>query len=535
MIPPLFGRNNPSEGERILFDQFKRDSTFEDWNIFHSFNVKGHERKKWGEIDFICVIPKHGVVCLEVKGHHNIEVSNREWFFSGKRKESPFRQVESASEALLKNLHHNEKFIKNIPWFHGVIFTHCELPSGFDPSEFNRWQFIGPKSITNNDLFAESIKTISKKGLERQNKGRSKRAQIFPNFNDEKVVDILKQDFVLVGSKELNRLSLFQLEEDQKRQLKNFRGNKKIFIDGYAGSGKSVLAQAEAQAFAKENKKVIFICPSEKLSNKFKFVEDKYDNINVVPFSKIKNMPLIDEEDILIIDEAQDILGDLSKFEIFKKFFKEYLISENTFWRFFGDASRQNLIDFDEENFWKVYENFNLLVNENSYSKYMLRDNYRNKKKIVNYLTDLCDVSYEDIKRQDSDTNSVIFNEYENKKELVLRVYELVEQLIIDFSLEEITILSMYDDENSSEEDLIELFTLKGIKLNNTENMFIKGQINFSSVKQFRGLESQIIIAIDFNQSFKNKNVNNHLYTAFTRTLDTFYIYHDKNFYIDAK
>ena len=93
----------------------------------------------------------------------------------------------------------------------------------------------------------------------------------------------------------------------------------------------------------------------------------------------------------------------------------------------------------------------------------------------------------------------------------------------------------MYDDENSSEEDLIKLFTQKGIKLNNTENMFIEGQINFSSVKQFRGLESQIIIAIDFNQSFKNKNVNNHLYTAFTRTLDTFYIYHDKNFYLDAK
>ena len=55
----------------------------------------------------------------------------------------------------------------------------------------------------------------------------------------------------------------------------------------------------------------------------------------------------------------------------------------------------------------------------------MLRDNYRNKKKIVNYLTDLCDVSYENIKRQDSDTNSVIFNEYENKKDLVLKVYEL--------------------------------------------------------------------------------------------------------------
>ena len=31
-----------------------------------------------------------------------------------------------------------------------------------DPSEFNRWQFIGPKSISNNDLFAQSIKTISK-------------------------------------------------------------------------------------------------------------------------------------------------------------------------------------------------------------------------------------------------------------------------------------------------------------------------------------------------------------------------------------
>ncbi len=530
MIPPLFGTNNPSQGERILFDQFQRYPIFEDWTIFHSFNVKGHERKKWGEIDFICVIPKHGVVCLEVKGHHNIEVRNREWFFSGKRKESPFRQVESASEALLKELHHNENFLKNIPWFHGVIFTHAELPNGFDPSEFNRWQFIGPKSISNNDLFAQSIKTISKKGLERQNKGRSKKAQISPNFNDEKVIEILKQDFVLVGSKELNRLSLLQLEEDQKRMLKNFRSNKKIFIDGYAGSGKSVLAQAEAQEFARENKKVIFICPSEKLSNKFKFIEDRYDNINVIPFSKIIDMPQINEEDILIIDEAQDILGDFSKLEIIKKILKKHLTNENTFWRFFGDASRQNLVDFDEKDPWKVYENFNSLVNENIYTKFKLRDNYRNKRQIVNYLRDLCDVSYEDIKRQDIDNQAVTFNKYENKEDLVLKIYELIEKLMIDFSPEEITILSMYDDDNSCKENLIELFLLKKLKLNTTENMFIEGQVNFSSVKQFRGLESQIIIAVDFNQSCENENVNNHLYTAFTRTLERFYIFHDDNF-----
>ena len=77
IYPPFFGKENPSSGEKLVFEKFKDGDSFSDWSIFHSYYVKEHHSKKWGEIDYLCIIPNYGVVCLEVKAHKKIEVKDR--------------------------------------------------------------------------------------------------------------------------------------------------------------------------------------------------------------------------------------------------------------------------------------------------------------------------------------------------------------------------------------------------------------------------------------------------------------------------
>ena len=104
MIPPYCDDGAPSSEKRV-FRYLKEDPHTTGWTVFHSLGLARRRSGPYGEIDFVAIVPREGIVCLEVKGGR---VSCRDGVWrtmdgGGHVHEllrSPFRQVQEAMFAL---------------------------------------------------------------------------------------------------------------------------------------------------------------------------------------------------------------------------------------------------------------------------------------------------------------------------------------------------------------------------------------------------------------------------------------------------
>ena len=67
MIPAVYGQKTPVS-ERKIFERLHKDPGCRDWTVFHSLGLSETAIGPHGEIDFVVLVPGHGVICLEVKG-----------------------------------------------------------------------------------------------------------------------------------------------------------------------------------------------------------------------------------------------------------------------------------------------------------------------------------------------------------------------------------------------------------------------------------------------------------------------------------
>ena len=501
-----------------------------EWKIHHSFITPNHKNKKWGEIDFIFIIPDKGVVCLEIKSHKFIEYKGGEWNFGNRNKkaEDPFKQVMNASEALKSRLSDHATWINNIPWFHGVMFTDSDIPKNYQPMQFEKWQFLGPDCLSE-DAFKRSIIELSEKGMIAQNRGKN----VFKIGNDalNNLNNLLLNECIFYSSpktqRELNHQNLLLVTKEQKKILRYIRSNKKIYIDGYAGTGKTILAISEARSLANEGKEVLFLCPSEAL----KIILNNGDlgsleKLKICTLSELEsNQNLFNQNQAVIIDEAQDIFFNKDSFTKLKNIFENFFYEDQSTWRLFGDTSRQrNLSNFDDEDILLKYEKVGFIPKQ-AY-KVTLRDNYRNKKKIVNGLKDLCNVQYEDIKRQEDDENAYLVFPYNTRKEQFdLLIKELHKYK--DYPNSEKVILSPYQEKSIAYEYKDEFkklgFNLENVITSENDSIF------FDTISNFKGLERSLVFITDFDEDHQMENVNNSLYTALTRSTDKAFLFIDRN------
>ena len=104
MIPPYCDDDAPGSEKRV-FRHLREDPDTTEWTVLHSLGLARRKSSPYGEIDFVAIIPREGIVCLEVKGGR---VSCRDGVWrtvdgGGHAHEllkSPFRQVQQAMFAL---------------------------------------------------------------------------------------------------------------------------------------------------------------------------------------------------------------------------------------------------------------------------------------------------------------------------------------------------------------------------------------------------------------------------------------------------
>ncbi len=549
LFPPEISFLTRSEGEIKIFNKIKTHGQDLNWSVMHSYNVPNHPFKKWGEIDFIFIIPGKGVVCLEVKDHDEIEYRNREWLFSRKKekKEDPFKQVSHNSEGLRKTLEKRNPAIRGIPWWHSVVFTSAAFSSGSLPEEINKWEFMDADAFIKSensffDFIEKVIDEARKVLIDRGNSWVIQNDDNKAKYRHLREILSAKAVFSLstMAKSENAEISLALASEEQLQILDLLAQTPRLMVEGLAGTGKTLMATkiAERESFSK---KVLFLVFNTKLAKKIKSWQslnsenitvesiDKFFlskvNLNVTPNEQkfwdqtlpehfkevLKRNNLEEYYDYLVIDEAQDILTKPYKVSALNKLLKGGISEGN--WSFFGDFEEQSI--YSNLNAEEMIENLHSYCSSKRYIKWDLRKNCRNPIDIGNYAQDYGRISskYESFLREE--TRPVEATPYKSTEEQFVKIKDNILKAIEEgFIPKDIVILSMH----SLDKKLSKYLKNNSIQIKEYDSEQTDSDIvNFSTISSFKGLESPVIILIGIDDLVKFGSL---FYIAMTRATE---------------
>lgn len=342
MLPRDCPGDTPSAAERRLFRCIETDLS-DDWTAMHSVGIARHQRKPWAEADFVLIGPG-GVYVLEIKGGA-VQRIDREWTTNGHSlKQSPIDQAAGAAAALYGDLSSRLPAIRSAAIGHGVCFpdvrfaisgveVEAELIYDADDGDHGFDQYV--------DRVVEHWRT-------RLAAMRGRTPRPLSPKDVEEVVRVLAPDFDLVPSLRAEAASvirdLVQLTEEQVRHFRAFEENPRVVIRGGAGTGKTLLAAADAERMTVQGASVLFVCQSNALREEVRSRLGDKPGIDVFAFQELcghlMGLGRIDDPrvpgsrsqeyfdvlrptsamegwaaladppqwDVLVIDEAQDLL-----------------------------------------------------------------------------------------------------------------------------------------------------------------------------------------------------------------------------------
>lgn len=275
-FPKIVQEGTPLSERMLLIKLCEQLS--DEYLIFHSlpYLVKENNTLYNGEVDFLIVHPEKGILDLEVKGGREIqfnlekgEIISTDHYDKKHITKDPMRQGERNIFNLINKI--IEKGIFNsksdIPFTYGhaAVFPGVVSDSDFLPSNYLKEAVIDGNDI--NDL-------------------ESKIASIFFYWSRKKdtayfiSADILSEikEKVIVPQYQLNRPfnlamrdeedALIRLTNRQKEVFeKLLRRNKKAIIEGYAGTGKTLLASIKAKELVEQGIKTLFLCYNRTLAD----------------------------------------------------------------------------------------------------------------------------------------------------------------------------------------------------------------------------------------------------------------------------
>mgnify|MGYP001322864183 CR=1 FL=1 len=305
MLPAAPGAHTVSDAERFLFGRI-RDRCPADWTVLHSLGLTETARKPWAEADYVVVTPA-GVLVLEVKGGH-VSRKGRVWYtYDDPLKQSPFDQAAGAAAALAKDIHAHVPGAGRVVVGHAVVFPDV------------RFEADGPDLDLDLVLDAGSVDTCLPERLSDvvklwQHRIASLRAGTDATVSTEvtqAIVDRLAGDFSLRPSLRARLAAvddeLARLTDEQRHVLEALEANPRILVDGAAGTGKTWLALEEAFAAADRGSTVLLTCSSRALAATLRRAARDRPLIHVEHFHGITGR-LIHQAALQLPDAAPDAL-----------------------------------------------------------------------------------------------------------------------------------------------------------------------------------------------------------------------------------
>jgi hypothetical protein len=343
-VPPLRVSSGRSPAERRVLDWLSRLD--DKWAVVHSLGVLNHPFKRWAEVDALIVGPP-GLIVLEVKGGR---VARRDgmWEFTDatdhvtREREGPFDQAGGAHGAV-------RRFLLDM---HALRHDQC---SGYGVA-LPDVTFRGRSADVIEDVLldASSAWTAPDRVLTRWCRywaGRTGASVGLDAADVDRVVDTLRPDLDLRPSLSLLATQvdgeLTRVTQEQERVLAAATDNPRLVVAGRAGTGKTMLAVAEAVRLAHEGKRVLLTCGSRPLARRLAEAVADADGVVVKPYIRGSSPPVgtdVGGFDAVVIDEAQD-LG-----QAWRLLLDSCLVggSEEGTWRLFLDPA-QDLVGDTEE------------------------------------------------------------------------------------------------------------------------------------------------------------------------------------------
>jgi hypothetical protein len=505
LIPPAPSPNTTSSGERLLFDLL-RQSDLPGWVGLHSLSVSEHERKRWGELDFV-LLSVDGLLAIEVKGgrvssHDGVWTYTDRYGMEHESYESPFRQAETGLMGLRKRLeeHLPADRLRSLSLGYGVAFPQTR----FDVTsvEWAEETVLDAEHVRNAHRVAKWVRRLAKYWNR-----RTRTTTPAPEALVKEVLGLLRPEFDRVPSLAYRTNELLtrmeRLTEEQYRQLDFIEENPRLLCDGGAGTGKSFLAAELARREAAKEKRVLLTCWSPHLSS---FLRSRVpDSVTVRPFDQLD--PAADRPfDVLIVDEAQDLMS-FEDFQVLDAQVANGL--EQGRWAFFLDQNLQSGIR------GRMDPDALTLLREFGGVPGHLRWNCRNTEPIM-VQTRL--VTGADLGKPTAGTGPPVrYAYYSDDADCALQLQRYLSDLTSsDVAPGEITILSPRPFPESSASRLSGKWLRRLVQLEpETAADLPMATTTFARIADFKGLENQFIAVVDID-SFGRADLA-HLYVAMSR------------------
>ena len=514
IFPEIAEDFHSSFGEYQIFEALKKLG--DEWYIYHSLNW--HERRRngritWGEADFVIFNRNYGILVVEVKSG-GISYKDGKWLQTRldnneiNEMKNPFNQANRSKYKLIDEIDYklpygDRCFIDKAVWFPSI--SKDDLESASLPLEYDKKLILTKESLENPLQFIISIFNFY----------NSTSFTMLTKESEKTIINTIMPSFDLIPSasniKDEADYVFYQLTNEQKKVLDFISDQQTVAIQGAAGTGKTFIAVEQAKRLSETNK-VLFLC-----FNKFLYLhlEEKCKSPNVDYYNLHTFLAKYSTEDLLtdekclkaiknidfsrdleykaiIIDEAQDINE-----KILAEFY-DICIANNYKLYLFYDKNQmlfQNKLP-------KCLEEFDC--------KLSLTKNCRNTLKIVQMLNSIFNTN---TNSNGLTINGIMPSIYFIDDKIESKLNELIVDFIAKgYSSEDITILTLSTEDESVIKNLKSIGKYYIVRKKDKEGIF------FTTSKKFKGLESNIVIIMDFDASkFNNYEYMKNLYVSISR------------------
>ncbi|WP_257297155.1 NERD domain-containing protein [Endozoicomonas sp. YOMI1] len=500
-IIPNIPYNNNSFAEGQVFDALKL-AKLEGINIiaFHSLALTSHTDKREGEADFV-IISTFGLFVLEVKGGR-ISFQDGIWFTENKhgkhRISDPFKQANGAVHAVNKKI---KEFLNleetRIPIGYAVMFPNVVWKQ--QGAEWDREMICDSADIRHFDHWLTNL-------FKYWNYRRPANANLLSTDDVNQIASFLRPNFEVVQPlfdqiESVNRSSVC-LTEEQYHYVDMAMENKRVMCSGGAGTGKTFLAAEMARRFIAQDKTVLLACKSSWLRHYLttRIESEKLLISTINGLSTALRRSGLDAFDVLIVDEGQDLLN-RSDLDILDSAITGGL--DDGQWYFFHDANNQadvlSHMDKDALGWLKTKNNPAVL---------RLNVNCRNTGNILTSIqTSLgCDMGKPTLVE-----GPEVTEHHGSKESLANDLSKLLKELkSSEVDERSITILSSVRKRRSllsvlAQDEINSITELDDYKV----RKYPFDGITFAEIKNFKGLENDIIILLDLPNPNSLSNSDN--------------------------
>jgi hypothetical protein len=546
---PAFCPDDAPPGEKAVYAALRDANGTDDWSVLHSLGIANPVEKVQGEADFVVIVPDIGILVIEVKSHRTIDRRGDGTWKLGNdapTARGPFQQADDAMHSLFNYLEKRNVDLRSVPMLFAVWFTSVRARTMLPTSpDWHDWQVLDSEDLKSAPTAVLRTLSAGTKYLDDKIKYFSYGGVGPDRETADRIAGLLRPKFELAtvpGDRRRARDSqLISFIEEQFLALDAVAENRSVLFTGPAGSGKTFLAMESARREVATGKRGRLLCFNRFLGRRLSADMGDLTGLKTGTFHQellslagltqapsdpspdfwIEELPelalesLIDgsselASDFLIVDEIQDIATE-RYLDVLDLMVDGGLKDGRVL--LFGDFERQ-----------AIYENETGRERLRSRAPHMtshkLLQNCRNLPRIgyqVNLLSHL-QPGYQQFRRLD-DGIDPIFRQYKAGQDQSPLLVGAIQGLKDEgYQLNEIVVLS--PQRNSSTAATSEDPWLRQI-LKAADGLPARpGQVQFSTIHAFKGLEAPAVIVTDLDQAATTDNFDALLYVGLTRATD---------------